>query len=102
VPILALETRALMTWFGGILAARAWVDMGLLASPLDGKVKKDLRGARLAIDGLDALLSVLRGKVGLEETREMERTLADLRLNFVRQSDSGDSAGKNGDGEGTG
>jgi len=101
VPILALEPRALTLWFCGLLASRAWVDMGLLAHPVEGKVSRDLEGARLAIDALNALLGVLRGRVDPAETREMERALADLRLNFVKQS-AGAPQGGGDAGEGSG
>lgn len=86
VPLLALDSEDLVTWFIGLLASRAWVDMGLLADPLTGQVSKKLDSARLAIDAFDCLVKVLRGRVEPDETRHMEALLADLRLNFVRQA----------------
>jgi len=86
VPLLALDTKALVLWFSGVLATRAWMDLGLLADPVHGGVSKNIEDARVAIDGVGSLLEVLRGKVDPGEVRELERVLADLRLNFVRQA----------------
>lgn len=86
VPLLALDTKALLLWFSGVLATKAWMDLGLLADPVHGGVSKNIEDARVAIDGVGSLLEVLRGKVDPGEVRELERVLADLRLNFVRQA----------------
>lgn len=88
VPLLALDSEALLTWFTGVLASRAWVDMGLLADPLTGQVSKRLESARLAIDAFDSLVRVIKGKASPDAVRHMEGLLADLRLNFVRQAGS--------------
>lgn len=88
VPLLALDTEALLEWFCGLLATRAWVDMGLLVDPLSGKINKKSDGARLAIDGYEALLRVLRPRLDPGEARRMESLLADLRLNFVRLAEA--------------
>ncbi len=86
VPLLALNSEALLAWFGGVLATRAWVDMGLLADPIKGEVVRDLTSARLAIDAYDCLVKTLKAKGRPDGVREMEALLADLRLNFVRQA----------------
>jgi len=88
VPLMALDSKSLLSWFAGILASRVWVDIGLLADPLTGQLSKDLDGARLAIDVFDGLVKALKGKVSADETRHLEGMLADLRLNFVRQAGS--------------
>jgi len=86
VPLLALDAAALVTWFSGVLASRAWVDMGLLTNPATGKVSKRPDSARLAIDAFEALATTLRSRVSPQDIRAMEATLTDLRLNFVRQT----------------
>ncbi|MCL6640501.1 MAG: DUF1844 domain-containing protein [Candidatus Rokubacteria bacterium] len=68
-----------------LLAARAWAAMGLVADPTTGKVERNLDHAQLAIDAAGALADLLRPRVGNAERREIERVLADLRLNFVEQ-----------------
>ncbi|MCL6580567.1 MAG: DUF1844 domain-containing protein [Firmicutes bacterium] len=88
VPLLALDTETLLEWFSGLLATRAWVDMGLLVDPLSGKTKKKPESARLAIDAYEALLRALRPRLGPGEARRMESLLTDLRLNFVRQAET--------------
>jgi hypothetical protein len=87
VPLLALDSRALLTWFSEVLASRAWVDMGLLADPLTGEANKRLDSARLAIDAFEGLARVLKG-ASPETARRLEGILTDLRLNFVRQAGS--------------
>jgi hypothetical protein len=86
VPLLALDARALISWFASVLAGRAWVDMGLLADPIKGEVSKDMESARLAIDAYECLVKCLRGRSIPDEARELDVILADLRLNFVRQA----------------
>ncbi len=86
VPLLALDSKSLLSWFAGVLASRAWVDIGLLADPLTGQISKNLDSARLAIDAFDGLVKALRGQVTADETRRLEGMLTDLRLNFVRQA----------------
>jgi len=88
VPLLALDSASLLAWFVGVLASRAWVDMGLLADPVTGEAAKRLESARLAIDALEGLSRVLKDRVSPEEARRLEGLLADLRLNFVRQAGS--------------
>ncbi len=86
IPLLALDSTSLLSWFAGILASRAWVEIGLLADPLTGKVSKDLDQARLAIDALEGLTRTLKGKTSPDEARRLDAMLADLRLNYVRQA----------------
>lgn len=85
VPLLALDSQALVAWFVEVLASRAWVDMGLLADPLTGQVSKKMSSARLAIDAFEGLAKVLKN-ARPEEARRLEGILTDLRLNFVRQA----------------
>ncbi len=85
VPLLALDAQALLSWFTGVLANRAFVDIGLLADPLSGEVSKNLGSARLAIDAFECLAKMLKGGATAEESRQLDGMLADLRLNYVRQ-----------------
>lgn len=91
VPLLALDSQALVGWFSGVLASRAWVDMGLLADPATGKVQKKLDSARLAIDAFEALSKILKPTANPDDARKMDALLTDLRLNFVRQAGPQDS-----------
>ncbi|MDQ7858496.1 MAG: DUF1844 domain-containing protein [Armatimonadota bacterium] len=79
------DVPALVATCFSLLAARAWAAMGLIADPVTGRVERNLDHAQLAIDAAGALADVLRPRVGDAERRELERVLADLRLNFVEQ-----------------
>jgi hypothetical protein len=79
------DVPALVATCFSLLAARAWAAMGLVADPATGKVERNLDHAQLAIDAAGALADLLRPRVGNAERREIERVLADLRLNFVEQ-----------------
>ncbi len=70
----------------GELHALAWLHMGLTANPETGLVAKDLPQAQLAIDCIAGLIESLGSAVPKPERDDLERLLADLRLNFVRQS----------------
>ncbi len=86
VPLAALGTREVLVSVLGVMAAKAWEGMGLVASVTTGKVEKDLESARLAIDAYAAVLEVLRGRLEDAPRREMETLLTNLRLNFVEKS----------------
>ncbi len=86
VPIGALGTREVLVSLLGVMAAKAWEGMGLVASMTTGKVEKDLESARLAIDAYAAVFEVLRSRLEDAPRREMETLLTNLRLNFVEKS----------------
>ncbi|MFQ5802301.1 MAG: DUF1844 domain-containing protein [Candidatus Methylomirabilales bacterium] len=68
------------------LQTRALVHMGLIPNPATRLVAKDLLQARLAIDCTAALIEQLSPLAAPAEREELQHMLADLRLNFVRQS----------------
>lgn len=68
------------------LSGAAWQMMGLQADPLTGKVHADFEQARIAIDAAAALVEQLLPHVQGQEARDYRNLLADLRLNFVKQS----------------
>ncbi len=66
----------------------AWTYMGLIRDPVSGKELKDLEQARLAVDAFEAVTKVAKRTMSEKEAREMERALADLKMNYVQQSTS--------------
>ncbi len=66
----------------------AWTYMGLIRDPISGKELKDLEQARLAVDAFDAVSKVAKRTMSDKEAKEIERALADLKMNFVQQSTS--------------
>lgn len=81
-----LSVPDLVRIFIGELHARAWMHMGLIVNPATKQIEKDLPQARLAIDCLASLVEHLGPVAEQAERGELERMLADLRMNFVRQS----------------
>ena len=88
VPLHALETRDILVWCLNVFAAKAWEGMGLVPNPANGKVAKNLDGARLAIDAYAAVFLLVREGIDESPRREMETLLTNLRVNFVEKSSS--------------
>ncbi|PKK84637.1 MAG: hypothetical protein CVT49_02110 [candidate division Zixibacteria bacterium HGW-Zixibacteria-1] len=68
--------------------------MGKIASPLSGKVEKNLDQARLSIDMLAMLAEKTDGNLTHEEKDLIDRVLFELRLNFVDETKKGDAGQK--------
>ena len=68
------------------LQTRAWMHMGFIVDPATKQLAKDLPQARLAIDCIASLIEHLGPVTDKAERAELERMLADLRINFVRLS----------------
>ncbi|HEX5324960.1 MAG TPA: DUF1844 domain-containing protein [Capsulimonadaceae bacterium] len=85
----SLGTYGLATYVIGLLATDAWQRLGLIANPVTGKVEKDLGQARVGIDCVSALITVIDvPESNLPESLrgDLRRVLSDLRVNFVEQS----------------
>ncbi len=80
-----LQIKDLVLSFIGILAESSWQYMGLVANSITGKIHKDMDEAKLAIDTIDLLFENIRGKLREEEIRTIERTIDDLKVNYVLQ-----------------
>jgi hypothetical protein len=87
----AFDTYSILRWCIGLMTAQAWQWMGLVANPVSGEVKKDLKQARLSIDSVAALTELLSPNVEPDERRELENLVSNLRLNFVNQSQQTDN-----------
>ncbi len=75
----------------GLLITEGFQRLGLIADPQTGKAIEDLPSARVAIDCVVALVTVLDEPAStLPEPvkREMKRTLNDLRLNYIDRTRS--------------
>lgn len=71
-----------------MLSNRAWVSMGLTPNPMTGKIEKDIAEAKRAIDILGDLARHAEPGAEPDERRDLRNMLADLRVNFIRQSGS--------------
>ena len=84
--IRAIPVTDLVRIFIGELHARAWIHMGLVVNPATNQLEKDLAQARIAIDCIASLIEHLIPFATKDERAELDRMVADLRMNFVRQS----------------
>ncbi|MCD6310729.1 MAG: DUF1844 domain-containing protein [Candidatus Eremiobacteraeota bacterium] len=69
-----------------LLASQAWIFMGFVMNPVEGKITKDITQARLAIDTIDFMYPRLEPNLDDREKREMKNILDNLKLNFIQVS----------------
>jgi hypothetical protein len=65
---------------------QAWISLGKLKNPTTDKMEKNLELARLSIDMLEMLQTKTKGNLSEDESRVMNQTLSDLKLNYVSES----------------
>jgi len=79
-----------------MLQMSAMQTMGKIASPISGKVERNLEQSRISIDMLDMVDNKTKGNLNKDEDQFLKSTLYNLRMNFVEESekpepDEGDS-----------
>ena len=79
----SLEVGPVLLQLMAELSARAAVHMGLMPNPYTRLIARNDSQARLAIDAYGAMFQVVRPFLDPTSTREFERVLNDLRVNFV-------------------
>ncbi len=67
------------------LESKAWAYLDLIAHPETQKHKKDMNEARLAIDTMDTLYKMVEPFLSVEEKKDIQVRLTNLRLNFVKR-----------------
>ncbi|MEA3399819.1 MAG: DUF1844 domain-containing protein, partial [Armatimonadota bacterium] len=72
----------------GLFTQEAWFALGVQARPGASETRTDLRCARIAIDTTRLLVEQLGDEAEVEERREFEQLLTNLRINFVRRQQS--------------
>jgi hypothetical protein len=77
------RTAALMMSLALGLVQAAYQQMGKVKNELTGKIEHNLEAARITIDTLAALEQRTRGNRTEEETQIFQRSLTELRLNYV-------------------
>ncbi len=68
------------------LQAAAWQQLGKIASPITGKVERNLPQAQLSIDMLNMIAEKSKGNLTDEESRMISGILYELRMNYVDES----------------
>ena len=70
-----------------MLVTSAYVCLGKLARPQDGKVERDLDEAQGLIDLLITLRNKTAGNLSQKEADYLKNVISDLQLNFVREKE---------------
>jgi hypothetical protein len=86
VDLTALDLDQLLGLFAGILSAKAWQYMGLRLAPGQEEAKKDMVKAAAAIDCVSVMVDKLAPRLSEEELSSLRSMIADLQLNYARQS----------------
>lgn len=71
------------------MASMAWQKMGLQVDPLTGKIEKDLKQAKVAVDVTSELCDHLVEVVDGEDRRRLQNLVSDLKVNFVQKMSEG-------------
>jgi hypothetical protein len=74
----------------GLFAQEGWIALGLQPRYGSSDTQMDLRCAKVAIDTTQMLVEQLGDEADPDEKREFDRTLTDLRVNFMRRSKRAD------------
>jgi hypothetical protein len=73
------------------LAQACWMSLGKIPNPVSGRIDRHLESARLTIDMLGVLESRTRGNLEPAEKALLERSLRELRLNYVDEVKKGET-----------
>jgi len=68
------------------LQTSAMVQMGKITDPMSGELQRNLEAARMSIDVLDALKAKTVGNLPDEITQHLEKSVMELKLNFMDES----------------
>jgi hypothetical protein len=72
----------------------AMQQMGKLASPVSGKIERDLEQARMSIDMVEMLHAKTEGHRSTAESEFIDKVLFELRMNFVDETRRDETGGK--------
>lgn len=74
----------------------AMMGMGKIENPNTGKVERELKSAKFAIDTLLMLQKFTEGNLPKEVDNYLKETLNNLRINYADEKEKGDDAGGDG------
>lgn len=72
----------LMTMF----AQSAWCQLGKVPSPIDNKITKDLKSAKMTIDMLLMIRDKMKGNLTKKEEDVMTAAISELQLNYADEA----------------
>ncbi len=75
----------------------AMYQLGKVASPLTGKVERDLKQAQYTIDLIAMLAARTKGNLSADEETFVTKTLSELRMNFIDEAAKAEKEGASGE-----
>ncbi len=78
-----------------MFAQSAWCQLGKVPSPIDNKITKDLKSAKMTIDMLLMIRDKMRGNLTKKEEDVISATISELQLNYADEAAKGDSKTEN-------
>ena len=72
------------------LVTQAWMQLGKIKNPMTDKIEIDLDAASLTIDMLGMLKEKTKGNVGEDETKILDQSVNELRMNYIISKDKKD------------
>jgi hypothetical protein len=87
------------------LQSAGWSQLGKVASPVSGKIERDLLQAKMSIDLLVMLQEKTKGNLSSEEAQLLNSAVYNLQMNYVdeinneKQASPSDNPSSAGDGE---
>lgn len=72
------------------LVTQAWMQLGKIKNPMTDKIETDLNAASLTIDMLGMLKEKTKGNVGDDETKILDQSVNELRMNYIISKDKKD------------
>lgn len=68
------------------LQSQAWQSLGKVASPMTGKIERNMEQAKFSIDMLEMFQRKTKGNLSDEEKKLLEHALYELRMNYLDES----------------
>ena len=74
------------------LVTQAWMQLGKIKNPISDKIENDLNAASLTIDMLAMLKEKTKGNIGDDESKILDQSINELRMNYIASKDKNDVA----------
>ena len=86
-----MENNELFITLISSLSSQAWIQLGKMKNPVTDKIEKNLEAASMSIDMLSMLHEKTKNNLDEYESKLLEQSLNDLRMNFVFEKKSDES-----------
>ena len=70
------------------LVTQAWMQLGKIKNPMTDEINIDLEAASLTIDMIVMLKDKTKGNISDEETKIIDQSINELRMNFIASKDN--------------